>query len=53
MQVLVECGKEERILSVDEPERCGYRARITHPSQCKPGGMDAVAEADTPTNYEL
>ena len=43
----MECGVEDKLLSVEEPETCVYEMRLTTPALCNPQadpvGMDDSA----------
>ncbi|CAD7948072.1 unnamed protein product [Amoebophrya sp. A25] len=53
LHVYLQCGKEERILGIDEPDRCVYRAKLTHPALCKAASLANSETPDRPANYEL
>lgn len=44
LTVSVECGEENKIISVDEPEVCKYTMRFTTPAACTEAHVEAAAQ---------
>ena len=40
----MECGEENKIISVDEPEVCKYTMRFTTPAACTEAHVEAAAQ---------
>ena len=41
-EVVVQCGNENKVLKVEEPNKCEYRLQFTTPAACSPARLAAL-----------
>ncbi|KAJ9063257.1 hypothetical protein DSO57_1001697 [Entomophthora muscae] len=52
-KVAIECGAEEKVLGVSEPEKCEYHLRMTTPAACQPIEQKSTLESEEQEYDEL